>query len=163
MTGNLVQFVDSIAASPTVLLNINDEVTWTVDTFDAPPPRLRRSVANNAMRDGAFVSSSTYDNRVLSIGLDLRAANQDTWATEFQKLARILDGASSILKYQPNGASKPVFFKTYRSQMVDVDMSVVGQGSVFVTVELLADPLAVGTRAMLVWVTGFRSSARLRR
>ena len=144
--GDLVQFVDSIASSPTVLLNINDETSWWVNSFSAPPPRLRRSVSSNAMRDGGVVSSSSYDNRVLSIELYLRAANQDTWATEFQKLARILDGGSSILKYQPTGASKPVFFKVFRSDVASILEMLASAAFRVPVIELYAEPFALGLR-----------------
>ena len=155
MTAALVQFVDYMVGSPTVLLDINDETSWWVNSFDAPPPRLRRSVANNAMRDGGYVSSASYDMRVLSIGLDLRTASQDTWATEFQKLARILDGASSILKYQPNGASKPVFFKVSRSDVSSLYDQLASAAFRKATVDLLAEPFAYGLLETATTSIGF--------
>lgn len=144
--GDLIRFVDSIASSPTLRLDLNDESSWWVKKFDAPPPRLRRSVASNAMRDGVYVGSSSYDARTLVIELECRKSTQDLGATEIQKLWRELDRETNYLMYQPTGATKPVFFKTYRSdasQLADI-MTQVAMRTV--TIEVLAEPFALGLR-----------------
>lgn len=141
---DLIRFVDSIAASPTLRLDLNDESSWWVKSFSAPPPRLRRSVAENAMRDGINVGSSSYGSRTLTIELECRKSTQDLAATEIQKLWRELDRATNFLMYQPTGATKPVFFRTYRSdpsQLADVMSQ---QAMRTVTIELLAEPFALG-------------------
>jgi hypothetical protein len=146
MAGDLVRFVDSIAASPTVRLDVNDEVKWFVRSFSAPLPRLRRATSQNAMRDGMFVSSSQYDARVVTIELDLITADQDTNATELQKLARELDRPDNYLMYQPTGASKPVFFRLFRSDSSQIENLTGSKAFRRPTVELLAQPFAVGLR-----------------
>lgn len=150
MSVDVIKFVDSIAASPTTRLDINDGVTWRTSRFEAPPPRLRRASSSNAMRDGINVSSSQYDSRVLTLGLTLVHTSEDAKATELQKLARELDRADNFLMYQPTGATKPVFFRLYRSDMSQLEQftglpSSLGKP----TIELLAEPFAIGLRETL--------------
>ena len=150
--GDLVRFVDSIVASPTVRLDLNDEVKWSVKNFSAPPPRLRRAVSQNAMGDGIFVSSSQYDARVVTIELDLITSGgsaQDDNATELQKLARELDRPDNFLMYQPTGATKPVFFRTMRSDISQIELLTGAKAFRRPTIELLAEPFALGLREML--------------
>jgi len=144
-----IQFVDSIASSPTVRLDINDGTTWRVTSFAAPPPRLRRAMSSNAMRDGVFVSSSNYDSRVLTLGLSLVHSSADNKATEIQKLARELDRDGNFLRYQPTGATKPVFFRLFRSDMSQLEQFSLPHALAKPTVELLAEPFALGLRETL--------------
>lgn len=142
---DVVQFVDSIEQVPNVLLDLNDEAKWSVRSFSAPTPRLRRAMSANAMRDGVFVSSSQYDARTLTIGLDLVTNDQDANALELQKLFRILD-APSILRYRPAGASKPVFFKVFRSDAAAIVDVIAAAAFRQPEIQLLAEPLALGMR-----------------
>lgn len=151
--GDLIQIVDSISATPTVLLNLNDEVTWSCPKFSAPAPRLRRSVSANAMRDGIYEGSSTYDSRVLALDLEVKTASQDTNATQLQLLARQLDRSDRYLKYQPTGATKPVFFKLFRSDTSAIDDVIAQVAMRRVSVELLAEPFALGLRETIGPVT----------
>lgn len=148
--GDLVQFVDSISATPTVRLDVSDATAgWAVRRFMAPPPRLRRAVASNAMRDGINVSTSSYDGRTLTLELECIKADQDAAAAELQKLARELDRPRNFIKYQPNGLTKPVFFVVYRSDMSDL-LDVIAQKAMRqFTVELMAEPFAVGLKETL--------------
>lgn len=147
--GDLIRFVDTISASPTLRLDLNDETSWWTKTFDAPPPRLRRSMSSNAMRDGFNVGSATYDGRTLTLELECRKATQDLAATELQKLARELDRPGNWLQYQPNGLTKPVFFRTFRSDTSQLADVMAQQAMRTFTVELLAEPFALGLRETL--------------
>lgn len=152
---DVVKIVDSIAASPTVRLDLNGEGSngWYTRVFKAPPPRLRRSVSQNAMRDGANVSSSQYDARVITLDLELiktGAGAQDASATELQKLARELDRVDNFLMYQPSGLTKPVFFRLFRSDFSDLEDVIAQNAMRRFTVELLAEPFALGLRERLV-------------
>jgi hypothetical protein len=147
MAVDTIRFVDSIAASPTVRLDVNDGTVWRTTRLSAPPPRLRRAQSSNAMRDGVFVSSSQYDSRVVTLELALVHSSEDNAATEWQKLARELDRPDNFLMYQPVGASKPVFFRTFRSDVPAFEQFTGGaQAFKKPTVELLAQPFAVGLR-----------------
>jgi len=147
---DVIQFVDSIASSPTVRLDINDGSTWRTTSFAAPPPRLRRAMSSNAMRDGINVSSSQYDARTITLGLTLVHTTEDNKATELQKLARELDRETNFLRYQPTGATKPVFFRLYRSDMSQLEQFT-GTPSAIAkpTIELLAEPFFLGLRETL--------------
>jgi len=147
MTGpDVIQFVDSIAASPTVRLDLNDDTRWWCREFQALPPRLRYSVSNNAMSDGAYVSSSAYDGRTLTLTLDLVASSQDINAEELQKLARELDRDTNLIRYQPNGATKPVFFKTSRADFADLFDQQAALAVRRLTIDIPAEPFALGLR-----------------
>ena len=145
---NLVKIVDSIAAVPTTRLNLSDGTIWRVTSFDAPPPRLRRSMSQNAMTDGGFVSSSQYEMRTLTIGLFLTRSTEDANATQLQTLSRELDRETNYLMYQPVGAAKPVFFRTMRSDMTSVREIPTPSGSAqrMIEVEILAEPFALGLK-----------------
>jgi len=147
--GDLIRFVDSIAASPTLRLDLNDESIFWVRAFNAPPPRLRRSIASNAMRDGINVGSASYDGRTLTIELECRRTTQDLAATEIQKLWRELDRETNFLMYQPTGATKPVFFRTYRSDASQLEDVMAQVAMRRFTIEVLAEPFALGLRESL--------------
>jgi hypothetical protein len=147
--GDLVQFVDSLDASPTVRLDLNDEGNFWVKRFDALPPRLRRSMASNAMRDGIHVGTSTYDARTLVIELECLKATQDEAATQIQALWRELDRANNWIKYQPNGLTKPVFFRTYRSDTSQLEDVIAQAAMRTFTIEVLAEPFALGLKESL--------------
>lgn len=146
--GDTWQIVDSIASSPTVLLDLNDLDTvgsgFRVDRASTPPPRLRRAVSQNAMRDGVFVSSSNYDDRIVALDLQVIASSQDNLATEWQTLARLLDRQETILKYQPASASKPVFFKASRSDYPSLEDVLSATPFRRPSAELYCEPFAYG-------------------
>lgn len=147
---DVVRIVDAISASPTTLLDLNDFTSWWTKSFKAPPPRLRRSVSENALRDGAWTSAASYGERIVTLELDLRKTTQDLAATELQKLFRLLDqGRGLFLQYQPQGATKPVFFVLQRadvSDLLDVPAQAAMRG---LTVELPAEPFALGLKESL--------------
>lgn len=142
--GHLAKFVDSIAASPTVRLDLNDETTWTCTRFDPGVPTIRRAMSSNTMTDGIHVSSSSYDARTITFDLLLRTSTQDLNATQIQTLARELDRATNIVMYQPNGLTKPVFFKTFRSNLSQIQDILTSTAMRTCTIELLAEPFALG-------------------
>lgn len=148
MAADVLKFVDAISASPTTRLDMTEDggAGWRLTSFVANPPRLRRAASNNAMRDGGIVSSSSYENRVLTITFSLVNAAQDTNATEIQKLARELDRETNLLKWQPNGLTKPVFFKTFRSDVTTLDYLWSAKAFHNITIEILAEPFALGLR-----------------
>lgn len=143
-----VQFVDKVDANPTVRLNINTG-KWAVldkDTDFSPPP-LRRAIADpGVLRDGAEIPASAYDNRILQLHLLVNGTSQDDLATELQKLNRELNRARNFLKYQPEGATNPVFFRTFRSPDYDLNVSVEesGEHNARVRLRLIAEPFALG-------------------
>lgn len=139
-----VRFVDKIDASPTVRLDLSDGSTWRLgDEVEFPTPSIKRSAANTMLRDGAKVLASAYENRTLQIPLVLRTASKDDMATELQKLNRELDRPQNILEFRPVGASKSVFFRTWRSPEYQHSGSLEGN-TLQLTLGILAEPFAYG-------------------
>lgn len=141
---DLFQFVDSISATATLRLNLS-AAPWSVhrDSQLGPPP-MKRSITSTMLRDGEYVGATAYGNRELQMVLQLDLDAADTIATEIQKLARELDRQSgNILKWQPDGASQPVFFRTFRSSP---DSIIHDPGLRTVSVTILAEPFAIGLR-----------------
>lgn len=144
MAGDLIQFVDTIASSPTVALDLNDQTTWAVSAFTAPPPRLRRSLATNTLAPGGTVASAVHEMRKITLKLELITDDQDTGATQLQALVRQLDKPRNIMRYQPVGATAPVFFRTYRSDVANIADIITAKTFRVIDIELLAEPYALG-------------------
>ncbi|MFG1776609.1 hypothetical protein ACGFIG_09290 [Micromonospora sp. NPDC049048] len=142
---DLIQFVDSISSSPTVRLDLNDDVTWSApyDGSDFSPPELRRAESQSLLYDGGQVPAAAYANRIIRLRLELVDANVNAVATRMYELVRELDRPRNLLRWQP-GTAAPVFFRTLRSEIVR-DTPMPGGGMLrIVDVEILAEPFAVG-------------------
>jgi hypothetical protein len=145
---NLLRFVDSIASSPGVRLNLNDGATWSMGQgtdFGIPP--MRRQLSSTLIRDGDYVGATAYGNREINLALDLYpAANggtPDNVAAQIQALQRELDRPNNILQYTPNGATNTVFFRTFRASPDSVRYD---PGRKAVAVTVMAEPFALGLR-----------------
>lgn len=138
----LVQFVDSIVASPTVRLDLCSGAWILQPSSDLSPPGLRRAVASTLLADGAVIPASAYDNRVLRLVLRLKdaTASSDTSAQQVQKIARELNRATNILRWQP-GTTTPVFFRTLRAEFDALYWDPVQKQC---TVTIPAEPFAYG-------------------
>jgi hypothetical protein len=149
-------FVDSIAASPTIRLNLcnGQRGPWHLNKesrFDPPP--LRRAVPSSLLADGAAPTSAAYDNRVIFLKLQPLTngdfMDADPAAVQIQLLMRELDRPTNILRLQA-GTSAPVFFRTYRAGPDGMEFD---PGSREVTVSLLAEPFALGLEEVLSGVS----------
>ena len=109
-------FVDSVAASPTIRLSVHSGPAgpWTLregSRFDPPP--LRRATPQSLLTDGAVPTSAAYDNRVISLRVQLHTRGTqmvvDPAATQLQLLMRELDRPTNLLMLKA-GTSAPVFF-----------------------------------------------------
>src|SRR5512138_2585617 len=114
----LCQFVTEIAASPTVVLDLNDTTRASglmlgPPGLDLTPPELRRAVSSNLLRDGEAIPASAYGNRVVKIPLVLTTTSEDAAATAVRNLARQLDKATNTLRVKIG--TTQVFFRTVRS------------------------------------------------
>lgn len=116
---SLVRFVDSIAVSPAVRLDLNSMASnlMVSDTgIDLSPPPMRRSISSTMLSDGDYISAGSFENRTLKLPVKLvNTASTDAAATVLQNLARELNRPTNILKVQLQGATEPVFFHTYRA------------------------------------------------
>lgn len=152
-----LKFVASVAASPTVRLNLHDpgaliarqgNATFHVDKgLSFPPPPLRRATAGTLLADGVRIPAAAYDNRTLHIPLVLRAPTADAQAASIQALVTELNRPSNILMWQPDKATQPVFFRTFRCTIDDIMERLYNYRRV--TLELLAEPFAVGPEEAL--------------
>lgn len=147
MALDTVQFVDSIASSPTVLLDLSTTSGWRTAVLDPGVPEIRRSGSQNTMRDGGIVAASSYDMRTLTLTLLRTSSSMDTNAGSIQSLARELDRETNIIKFQADGATAPVFFKTKRSSPSVINYVWQSVGAHHeLTIPILAEPFAYGLR-----------------
>jgi hypothetical protein len=102
------------------------------------------------MGDGDHVSGSSYENRTVEAELMLIEDASEEWAAEeMQKLWRELDRPSNFLLYQPDGLDEPVFFRLFRSDVSDLEELWTVPIARRITLELLAEPFALGLRETL--------------
>lgn len=139
-----LRFVDSIASSPTVLLDLHDITTFAVLEFDAPPPTLQRSVTASMLTDGDFISATSYGDRVVAARLKVKTSSQDNLETQKQTLARLLDSDSSILEFKRDGATSPVFFRLKRGDLTNVEQMISQTAMDILEFEAPAEPFAYG-------------------
>jgi hypothetical protein len=149
-----LKFVSSVAASPTVRLNIHDpqanlarqgNATWHVDKgMSFPPPPLRQVGVSTLLTDGIRYSAAAYDNRVLHIPLVLRAPTADGQAASIQALVAELNRPSNILMWLPDRATNPIFFRTFRHSPDDLVENLFNYRRA--TLDIPAEPFAVGPR-----------------
>lgn len=145
MANDVVRFVDSISASPTTRLDLNDGTTFTLRAaILADPPQIHSSISSNAMTDGGYQSSSQYGYRSIHLELILNVATQDAAATALQNLHRELDRETNYLKWQPDTATAPVFYKTWRTSPVQIIDQPAARAVYYVVLEIPADPFGSG-------------------
>lgn len=143
-------FVQSIATPGTVRLDLSDEPTWRVlaDGTSVDPPPLESTELTTSMTDGSSIPWSAYRNRTIVLHLQLKAAGADALAAEEQLLSREVDRERNTLKWQPSGATHPVYFRTKRADITSIDEVVPGKHNRYV-VEIEADPFAYGAQETL--------------
>jgi hypothetical protein len=141
---DFLDFVNSIA-DPTSRLNLADGTTWRVlrDGTRFDPPPLRRARRGGTMLiEGEPVSASVAGNRIIQLRLQLVAASNDAMAAQHQLLARELDREHNVLRWWPDGATSPVFFKTFRADGGGVEAVRLGLDRIELEIE--AEPYALG-------------------
>lgn len=140
----LVQFVDSVSSAAALRLNLHDDQVWRVlkNGTDLSPPPLRRAVAGTLLADGQQIPSSAYDNRLITLNLQMLPTNvaDETAATELQALFRELNRPNNVLKWQP-GTATPVYFRTFRADASAVTWSPTTKTAI---VRIIAEPFAFG-------------------
>jgi hypothetical protein len=157
-----LRFVDKIDASPATRLNLNDGILWRFQRQPPPdfsPPPLKRSVVDTLLREGSKVAASAYDNRRLVFDLVVEAGSEDLMATQLQTLHRELDRELNILKYQPDGATNPVFFRTLRSPVDRLAIHAEKENRLRCKLDLLAEPFAYGLKVSESPVTVYNDPA----
>jgi hypothetical protein len=136
-----VQFVDRIAATPTVRLDVCGGIWSLGRDSDLSPPQLERAYAGSLLADGRPLTAAAYGNRLLKLELMLLDdATEDQAAINLQALGRELDRPGNILRWQP-GTSTPVFFRTLRAEFGRIIWDAVQKRA---TVLIPAEPFAYG-------------------
>lgn len=150
----LARFVDTISASPSVRLDVNDGTSWRLQaTSRLDPPRARRVRVSTPLTDGAIYPTTSYEDRTLELHWKLEAATTDAIATQVQLLARELDRpGGNFFQYQPPGMTHPVFFRTHRLGLDAIDVPSDGR-SLDLIVNVPAEPFAYGIPVTLSSVT----------
>jgi hypothetical protein len=146
-------FVDSIAASPVTRVSLNDGVIWKtlLQGADFSPPPLRRVTNSNMFSDGDYISASAYGNRSVNFTLQLQAGDPDTIAQQIQALTFELDRPTNLLRFWRDGASKPVFFETYRTATDSIIEQLTTKRQV--KLQIMAKPFALGLKETLAPAT----------
>lgn len=143
------QFVDSIAATPGVRLDLSGP-GWTVRPATSfGVPELRRVAVSTMLVDGDQYPAAAYGNRTLTLVVRVDGVSDDAIAAQKQQLYRELDRTSNILRYAP-GTSVPVFFRTFRAGPNDVTWNPFTKE---VTASVPAEPFALGLKETLSTVT----------
>lgn len=144
MSGERIEFVDSISASANLRLSLTSGAFSVLQNgTSCPPPQLRRVTVDTMLGDGALIPASAFSNRVLTLHIQLRSDNAADLASAWQLLNRELDRPYSILRWQPSSELPPVYFRTFRApdygQEVDHGLNLLD-----VTVAIEAEPFAYG-------------------
>lgn len=138
-------FVDSIDASPTVLLDLDDQAPLSViEGVKTAPPTRRVSSYGSSARDGDVLAQDSYNDRTITIPLSFKqlSSAEDQVAT-IQALGRLLDGPQWLM-WQHEGMTVPVFYRT-RYGDTDIDDSIMdAKPQRDVTLTIVAEPFAYG-------------------
>ena len=139
-------FVDSVAAAPTLRLNLANPPWTALPGTDFGYPPMLYAVAGTLLVDGQVIPNAVHGNRDITLKLNLITSDPDTTATWLQQLHRELDRPRNLLMYQLGTA--PVFFRTYRA--VPGSIVVFTDGDI-VRVEAVipAEPYGYGLRQTL--------------
>jgi hypothetical protein len=147
---NIIQFVDSLASSPTVRLDLNDTSRasgWMVSVSgsDFSPPPMRRTVVSTMLRDGEPITAGAYSNRTVTLALTyVGTATANAAALALSALAFELNRPSNILKVQ--FGTVPVFFRTYRAPDYSLTMLRLMLQNNSLTLEIPAQPFGSGIK-----------------
>jgi hypothetical protein len=144
-----VEFVDSVSATATIRLSLTT-APWRVlfAGTDVSPPPLKRVVAPTMLTDGTPIAASAYDNRVVTLRLQVDATDPVTAQTQIQVLRKELDRPTNVIRWQPEPTVPAVYFLTYRSP--DTSDSIDhGINLHEFTVQIPAQPFAYGLKTDL--------------
>lgn len=140
----IYRFVDAIDASPTTLLDLDDQSPLTVTSASTSPPRRRVSSFGSSARDGDVLSQKSYADRTLTILLKFKyGATAEEQSETIQKIGRLLDDGA-WLWWQHDGKIEPVFYRTKYGD-IDVDDVILDETPQRrVTLTITAEPFAYG-------------------
>lgn len=147
-------------------LSLNDGTTYKVMPlgFDAPPPSLRAqfSGAGNMFRSGSRLIRQAYDNRVVTLGIQVAGATTDALATNIETIETFLRKAAEFsslamgsqvkLKYQWDSQSNPVYFHVITGTFAPIvaaqhnPMLIINKTLLNARLQLTCEPFAFGAQ-----------------
>lgn len=84
------------------ILSLNDLTNYAIeiDGFSAPPPPIRRAVGGQSLlRDGAVITARAYDNRVVTIRLQIKGSSRDNLKANVQAIHDLLERTAEYTLY----------------------------------------------------------------
>lgn len=140
----VVRFVDSVSVTAGLRMSLSNTY-WTVlhKGTETPPPPMRDQRSDSMLCDGSLITGSVYENRTITLALQLKAPTAAIAATEIQSLQRELDRETNVLYWQPNTLLPAQWIRTYRGPDVTQDIDW-GINLHHFTVTIEAEPLAIG-------------------
>lgn len=139
-------FVSEISASPTILLDLDNQSPFSVvEGTKTSPPTRRVNSFGSAARDGDTISAKSYNDRTLTIELwPVENTTAEEQTEGLQKIARLLD-SEQWLMWQHDGMISPLFFRVkYGDFEVNDEYMTEDDPTRFVTLVLVAEPSAYG-------------------
>ena len=147
-------------------LSLNDGSTYKVmpQGFDAPPPRHRSTYAGggNMFRSGSRLIRQSYDNRTVTLGIQVAGATTDALATNIEAIETFIRKASEFsslamgsqvkLKYQWDSQSNPVYFHVITGSFSPIvrsqhgEMLVINKTLMNAKLTLNCEPFAFGAQ-----------------
>ncbi len=115
-----IQFVDSIATSPVVRLDLNNESPFMVSHADFSPPPLRRTRSSTMLADGDLVTAARHGNRMIVLEVECSTPNPDVASAFLSQLGIELNRDNNLLRVIVG--SYTTFYRTYRAPDFKLDM-----------------------------------------
>lgn len=138
------QFVDSIAASPSVLLDINAAPYYVdIQNVDLSPAEYDKSWADNSLADGSRLAWEKATNRTLKIPIHIMTSTVPAQETAINNLGLQLS-KNGILKVQYG--STPIYFRTFGNPKYGMKVRRALKDSTTITLEIVAEPFGYGPR-----------------
>ena len=149
------QFVDSIASSPTVRLDLNSRSggLMLAEDPDVSPPRTRSASVASMLADGELMPARAFTNRVIRMTLQLvDHTTKDLAAAKLQTLARELTRpAGNFLRVTV--ATNAMFFRTLPAPDAAYNLLLNAAEWGSATIEIPCEPFGYGLRETLTGVS----------
>lgn len=154
----MLSFVDSVSETAALRLDLAWPRPDTVRPFladvDTPPPPLRRLTVDSPLADGSVVGAESFGLRTVRLRVALDAIDDSARHTALGTLLAECLRPRNVIKVRPPWASESRFLLTYRATDASIEALLHAEnGGGHVTVEMAADPFALGVRRNLAAVT----------
>lgn len=149
------QFVDSIAASPTVRLDLNSRSggLMLAEDPDVSPPRTRTASVASMLADGELIPARAFVNRTIRMTLQLvDHTTKDLAAAKLQALARELTRQPGNF-LRVTVATNAMFFRTLPAPDAAYNLLLNAAEWGNATIEIPCEPFGYGLKETLTGVT----------